>query len=51
MLNLKNFPVIFSYFADVITGHDDFRYWQVKVPSCMFGIRKPQSRVDIKYIK
>lgn len=51
MLNLKNFPVIFSYFADVITGHDDFRYWQVKVPSCMFGIRKPQSKVDIKYIK
>lgn len=51
MLTLKNFPVIFSYFVDVITGIDNFRYWQTKVPACMFGVKKPVSKIDLKYIR
>ncbi|MDI6601860.1 MAG: geranylgeranyl reductase family protein [Thermoanaerobacteraceae bacterium] len=51
MITLKTFPAIFSYFIDVISGHDDFRYWQTKVPACMFGIKKPVSEIDLKYIR
>lgn len=51
MLTLKNFPVIFRYFVDVITGIDDFRCWQTKVPACMVGVKKPVSKIDLKYIR
>lgn len=51
MATLKNFPVIFSYFVDVISGLDDFTCWQTKVPACMFGIKKPVSEIDLKYIR